>query len=594
MYCQIHHGPWTGTTPYHADYDPRGSTSPFSYYFADAPVQAADPRVLAALDSLADAMIAQGGDPARNSGIPPFFTYFGQFIDHDITAGTDRDQTDAKIDSPELVPRSRDEVLATTRNLRSGKLDLDSVYGSELQDLLATQTDRDFMAKLTRHLRYHGDRSRMWVAHYEGESDTHRPNPEAGVDLPVDRAGDLLRLGQLLDGPEPRITEAEMQWLSDGLREVFLHDDGTPNVHRAIIGDARNDENLIVAQVHLAFLRLHNVIASCCRDEDVRDGGPDAVYEWARDRVRWIYQWQIVNSYLPAVCHAPTLKKVIASEASLYRGMFGHSDCAAGHRPMPIEFSAAAFRFGHSMVRPSYDWNRFFGRGRPDQAQIIPTAPFELIFSFTGTNKLGGVGVDRLPANWGADWPRMVDGPAAGFEDRSARKIDTQLALPLTALPGGLPGSVLAHLAKRNLRRGYMLNVPCAQDCIAALHGADPDIPVLTPEQMGDGAVRAALESGGMMERTPLWYYILREAEVLCDGESLGPLGTHLVAQTLLGLVVSDVESYWHKIGSDDGRWQPSDLRIDGIAAIKDIASMLAVAGLHTVPAVERVLEPAD
>jgi hypothetical protein len=109
------------------------------------------------------------------------------------------------------------------------------------------------------------------------------------------------------------------------------------------------------------------------------------------------------------------------------------------------------------------------------------------------------------------------------------------------------PGLV-AKLAVRNLLRGYQLRMPTGQAVARALHKklkGIRDIPVLTAEQIRKGAgkgeagdkQREVLKDAGFDERTPLWYYILAEAALLRDGRRLGPVGSTIVAEVLVGLV---------------------------------------------------------
>jgi hypothetical protein len=113
--------------------------------------------------------------------------------------------------------------------------------------------------------------------------------------------------------------------------------------------------------------------------------------------------------------------------------------------------------------------------------------------------------------------------------------------------------ALLKHLARRNLRRGYQLALPTGQ-AMAQLLG----VPVLPPEKMKENnspAVNEAMEAGGFFDRTPLWFYILKEAEVSGGGgERLGPLGSRVVAETVIGVLMTDPESYL----SHDPRWDPS------------------------------------
>ena len=128
------------------------------------------------------------------------------------------------------------------------------------------------------------------------------------------------------------------------------------------------------------------------------------------------------------------------------------------------------------------------------------------------------------------------------------------------------------RLARRNLRRGYRLNLPTAQGCIEAINQAGyRPFPVLTPDRLLSGSEtrRAAVKAGDFDKATPLWFYLLKEAEE-AGGEHLGPLGSHLVAETLVGLVVNDPDSYWNAPG---GRWSPDKFRAnDPIDSLEDVA----------------------
>ena len=146
------------------------------------------------------------------------------------------------------------------------------------------------------------------------------------------------------------------------------------------------------------------------------------------------------------------------------------------------------------------------------------------------------------------------------------------------------PSGVFRHLAKRNLRRGHVLNLPSAQDAIAAINAHKPygasDLPVLDAATLSSGPTGGAVKAGGFDQRTPLWFYILKEAEELAGGAHLGPLGSTIVAETLIGLIIKDPESYWNQTGSDGGRWHPDDAKGQHGAAIDSLAAMLKAAGL--------------
>ncbi|MBX3529120.1 MAG: hypothetical protein KF849_00830 [Rhizobiaceae bacterium] len=515
---------------------------------------------------------APGSPQAQNSGIAPIFTYFGQFIDHDITAGTDRDSAVSTISPDDLAPLARLRVEAGVKNLRTGALELDSLYGD------AAISD-GFARKLIEAMREPGAHAKMRV-------DLFSPSQIGSVPLPRDGKGDLLRLGRLL--VEGQVSAEELRALPPDLRASFLDSKGTPRIHKAIIGDSRNDENLVVAQLHLALLRLHNGLVDACDDAEALGRGDDAVHAWARQRVTWLYQWLVVNEFLPAICDSATLRSVIAREAPLYAGLLArHSPKPGGRLPLPVEFSAAAFRYGHSMVRAEYDWNRFFGRSVGGTPNILERARFEHLFAFTGSAAVpmpetATASFDRLPAHWGAEWERLIPAQSA-HSDRFARAIDCELAPPLRDMNNEPTdhGGLFRMLARRNLRRGHRLNIPAAQDCIAQIYLlSDLVIEPLTGSELRSGRTADAVEAGGFDRSTPLWFYVLKEAEVRAGGNALGPLGTVLVAETLLGLIIADPQSYWHQPGTDRGRWCPNDTVRPGGAPVNSMRRMLEAAQL--------------
>ena len=523
-----------------------GSGGPFNYYFPDAAGPADDPDIIAKLSALADAMVEPVTDQdsqADNSLLPPVLTYLGQFIDHDITANTDRDTASSNIAGPDISPLPRSQVVNEVMNLRHGTLGLDSLYGGgPAQD--------DFSKKLEAAMRHPTIKGKMRLG---------LASPAGGpVDLPADPAVDLLRLGKLIDAGT--VTVAELQALPPELSGGFLNGDGTPLVQKAIIGDGRNDENLIVAQLQVAFLRFHNKVVDWVAGQSGSPTNSDGLFAEAQKLVRWHYQWLVVNYFLPQICDATIVDRVKSQQAPQYSSFY--DDNSVGNpeaMPLPLEFSVAAYRYGHTMVRANYDYNRFFGR--PTNTTDGPNrAGFDLLFFFTGRtdgNHDPMFGLPTLPDNWIIEWERFVRSSPT-FPDRVARKVDPLLAPPLKDMINEDVG-VFRHLAERNLRRGHRLNIPTAQACIAEFSGTYGSIDQLSENELASGSTGDAIRNGGFLNATPLWFYVLKEAEIKSNGERLGPLGSLIVAETLIGLCVKDPGSYWNQSGSDSGRWHPQD-----------------------------------
>jgi hypothetical protein len=484
-----------------------------------------------------------------NSVIPPVYTYWGQFIDHDITANTDRNNRLSDLREPDLKPLGPERVERELGNLRQPALNLDSVYGD----------GPDF-----------ADEGTESAAFYDG------------IELRVEQVADgpgipgehIPPVGDLLHDL-PRRGEA-------GLKPDATEDEKAIHRTTAVIGDDRNDENLIVAQLHVAFLRFHNqVVAHLRRNSNGYQKSERELFLAARDLVRWHYQWLVVHDYLKTIAMPGVVDKVLLDGNR-------HFILGEGEEPyMPIEFSVAAFRFGHSMVRGVYDYNRNFGRKDGGDGVVLDSANFEQIFAFTGGHKdpFGGTGARTLPFNWVIEWDRFVD-KGDGTSDHFARRIDTRLAIPLSTMvnalsaqDANLPAEIqrmLQGLAIRNLLRGYHLSLPTGQ-AVAKKIGAR----VLTEAELQRGnspEVNDALEP--FLRHTPLWFYILKEAEIRCHGNFLGEVGSRIVAETLIGQLRADTESY---LGRYRG-WSPAEgVRLPNGEPIVTITDLFRFAGVFPV-----------
>jgi hypothetical protein len=310
---------------------------------------------------------------------------------------------------------------------------------------------------------------------------------------------------------------------------------GTTSAQRrkAVIPDPRNDENLAVAQTHLAMIRFHNRVV------DTQLGGVPAAQRFARAReiVTKHYQWMVRTDYLPKVCAAGVVNNVFNNNRKVFEVGAPPTDPPT----MPIEFSVAAFRLGHSMVRGAYNWNVNFPSG-------AGTLDFLFRFSATGGN-LDGAG--RLADIWIADFRRLYDFSEANrpnltmpaSEFNRAMRIDTRLVNPLGSLPRGSFGGTasdentfVANLAFRNLTRANMLRLATGQQMARFMRNHGVNVTTLTRTQIRDGNNGADIGNltqpmrDALLRNTPLWFYILREAEF--GGGRLRGVGARIVAET--------------------------------------------------------------
>jgi hypothetical protein len=345
-----------------------------------------------------------------------------------------------------------------------------------------------------------------------------------------------------LYGAGPRDAGSEKFYANDGLRlKMGKTDDGKPfdlarDGRKILIPDHRNDENLAVGQTHLAFIRFHNrVIKELASVPEAKR------FPKARRAVVKHYQWMIRHDYLPRICKESVVDDVFANGRKLLEPDATSSLATS----MPVEFAVAAFRLGHSMIRGEYQWNANFEDGG-----AFGTAPLSALFTFSGT---GGdlAEANPLPGIWVADWRRLYDFPAAGHANLAAppgkfnraMRIDTRVVNPLGKLPLGSIGAKKApkdalerNLAFRNLVRARMVKLATGQDMVARLKARGVTVTALTKSQIVTGSGGAELSSltaaqrSAVAEKTPLWFYILREAE-LNDGKLSG-VGARIVAET--------------------------------------------------------------
>jgi len=297
----------------------------------------------------------------------------------------------------------------------------------------------------------------------------------------------------------------------------------------ATIGDPRNDENLIVAQLHLAFQRFHNKVVAEIRDGKIQQVAPlrKKPFDEARDLVIWHYQWIVLNDFLPRILDNEQLDLALEERRFYEHGVDPY---------IPVEFSVAAYRFGHSMVRQSYDYNRVF------RANTQPSASLRLLFFFSG---LSGTGEGApIPSDWIIDWRRFFE-VSDGFAVGLSRQINPFLVGFLQDLPNvPAPNS----LAVRNLLRGRSLGLPPGQS-VARYMG----FTALTPEELSQGPDGQIAAKHGFHIESPLWYYILKEAEVQGKGKRLGQVGSRIVAEVFVGLLEADSSSFLAR----NPNWKP-------------------------------------
>lgn len=328
---------------------------------------------------------------------------------------------------------------------------------------------------------------------------------------------------------------------------VARHDLPRNSQLTALIGDPRNDENLIVSQLHLAMLRFHNRVVTDVKDDLGASLTTEEQFREAQRITRWHYQWMILHEFLPLTIGATLANELLTTGRSFYDWR--------NNPYIPVEFSVAAYRFGHSQVRPSYRAN--FGTSASDPSQQF----FALIFdpgASVPTDPDDLRGGCRAPRRF-IDWQTFFDFGDARV--RRNKRIDTTLSSVLFDLLGG-GGS----LASRNLVRNLTMKVPSGQRVARAMQ-----VPELHRSDLAD------LDQLDLDRRTPLWFYVLREADVVADGQHLGPVGGRIVGEVIHGLIEGDSSSYL----SQDPDWTPS-YGDDDTFTMADLLSAAGVVGTLT------------
>jgi hypothetical protein len=408
-------------------------------------------------------------NPSHTAGT----TFFGQFVDHDITFDTS---------SVLGVPTEP----STAPNGRTPSLDLDSVYGGGPAASPALYDHRNDPAKL------------------------------------------LIETGGIFE---------DLPRLSDGT---------------AIIGDPRNDEHMIIAGLHCAFILFHNNAVDHARASGARSW--QNAFARARRLTTWHYQWLVLHEFLPLVVGQAMVDDVLARGRRFYT-------VETGAAFMPVEFAGACYRFGHSMVRPSYRANLKGDDGNPFFGFIFDPAQNQA--AADPTDLRGGFRAPRRFIGWQTFFD-FGDG-----EVKRNKRIDTRVSTPLFTLP---LGAIASHdqptvLPQRTLLRHLTWSLPSGQSIAVAIRKQS----------------LSELRRHGLDNRTPLWYYALKEAELLADGLHLGPVAGRIVAEVLIGLLQTDPDSFL----ATQPSWRPTF----GSSGTFTTTDFLTYAGVD--PATRHAQEPA-
>ena len=445
--CPAHHGMTSGRGCSHASLGTFGRMfehlSPA--YFSD--------EALEALGAPKGLMHDRTG-ASKDSDIPAAYTFFAQFVDHDITL-----DVSSQLNSPTVQEPGK------LGNLRTMTLDLDCLYalGPEASPYLFED-------------------DRLVTGNPKNENDLRR----------------VVRT----DSKE-RVTE----------------------VGRALIGDPRNDENIFVSQLQFAFHKFHNKLL----EENCSS------FEEAQLQARYHYQHIVLNDFLKRVCDGKVYDYAIRR---IYSGEFPliYGPNSQGHLEMPIEFSVAAYRFGHTLVRDRYQ----------------PNSKIKSIELFKEMSN----GFEFIKPELTIEWVHLFE---TGRFCKS-KAIDHLLADELIELPDNVVGADTKprerSLAFRNLVRGRSLGLPTGQSVAQAL--AEAGYPIdcevdLKLSLLGGWKGLSASVKKELTDSLPLFFYLLRESGVVNKGKRLGPTASAILLEVFGGILINCKPSFLN------ANWSPAD-----------------------------------
>ena len=233
------------------------------------------------------------------STIPALITYWGQFVDHDITF------------EDKSILGSVPTNIAELVNERTSWFDLDCVYGAANQ-YLTEENGTKFLI----------------ITNAAGEED-----------LPRD-----------------------------------------PATGQALIADVRNNENLIIQHIQLAFFRFHNRIISELSVNTVLT--PVELVAQAKRIVSNHYQHMLINEYIKIIILPEEFNRLFVNEFNVLNSRI------YGETPkMPIEVAGAMYRFGHALVRNEYYLNAneelpIFSLKKPQDMRGMRPLPIGLHLDF--------------------------------------------------------------------------------------------------------------------------------------------------------------------------------------------------------------------
>lgn len=376
-----------------------------------------------------------------------------------------------------------------------------------------------------------------------------RPDPDSHqakeVHEFVDHLGNIRSASLDLDcvygfGPEasPHLYDGEHMAIAENGIDLARSPGGT-----ALIGDPRNDENVFIGQIQLAFHQLHNrIFDERVYQRDITDTGWTR-FGAAQRETRYHYQFVVLFDLLKRICD-PKVFTFAAERICNTKKDFPlcYKRDEHGKLPMPVEFSTAAYRVGHTMVRDRYALN----------AQHREVELFDEAF--------GTLGFSALPEELVPDWRFMLalDPCVTPHMSKAFNAVFTNELMDLPIV--GSNNANDRALAFRNLMRASALGVASGQAIAEEMKTKGYPLDV-TDLKLGKvkkwKRVGSVLHKSGtdLAKNTPLFYYLLRESELASGGARYGPLGSALLMEVFGGMLRLCKDTFIEPF--ETGNWRP-------------------------------------
>lgn len=283
---------------------------------------------------------------------------------------------------------------------------------------------------------------------------------------------------------------------------------------KALIPEQRNDENVIIAQLHVFWQRVHDAIVE---SESLNTNLEIAVGS-ARRKTILTFQLLTLTDFAPLIFTDLVYDQYFKNHRTYLEPRVSG---------IPLTFSRAAFRFGHSLVRQNYRLNQ--NQSSEDLKDLLQ----------------GNRSDRRIPATMAINWELF-------FTDKHGENtsflVDPVITTTMENVPNCEPATQEINIASQNLMAGAILGSghDLVQSLLAQPNGLTMASDLALSPLQDLGPPFKGLD-GMTIQELPLWPYILLEASQVSRGFRLGPLGSIICAETFRWMIESSSISIYKK-----------------------------------------------